>query len=208
MTYNEIMDAIIEYQYNLNQSIHSEWETQNFPWWRAIWLECAELLESLDWKWWNQKEIDLDNAKLEAIDILHFLVSWAIKEGYQTSLNCLGKFVYNMFDKNMVITILEKLASAALQKNYTKTLIETKYLFTYLNLDIIQIAKIYFGKNTLNRFRQLHGLKEGTYSRYWNGVEDNKVMLKIVEDIVWTNPDDFCYEVEKQLKKKYFNINL
>jgi hypothetical protein len=39
------------------------------------------------------------------------------------------------------------------------------------------------GKNTLNRFRQHNGYKDGTYIKIWNGLEDNEVLFKILADI-------------------------
>lgn len=51
---------------------------------RDIWLgrmhlamtqELAEFRDSIPWKWWKAQELDLQNAKVEAIDLMHFLVS-------------------------------------------------------------------------------------------------------------------------------------
>ena len=42
---------------------------------RAIHEEVRELDEELLWKWWSKDEIDLQNIRVELIDILHFLIS-------------------------------------------------------------------------------------------------------------------------------------
>ena len=39
--------------------------------------EQAELVDSLDWKWWKKGEFNLNNAKVEIVDIMHFVVSIA-----------------------------------------------------------------------------------------------------------------------------------
>ena len=45
---------------------------------RAMGQEVAELVDSVPWKWWAKYQtLDLDNAKVEIVDLLHFLVSAA-----------------------------------------------------------------------------------------------------------------------------------
>ena len=45
---------------------------------RALGQELAELVDSTPWKWWAKyQEMDLQNARVEIIDMLHFLVSLA-----------------------------------------------------------------------------------------------------------------------------------
>ncbi len=45
---------------------------------RAMSQEVAELTDSVPWKWWAKyQKLDLDNAKVEIVDLLHFLVSAA-----------------------------------------------------------------------------------------------------------------------------------
>ena len=45
---------------------------------RAMQQELAELTDSVPWKWWaNYQEFDKQNAKVEIVDLFHFLVSMA-----------------------------------------------------------------------------------------------------------------------------------
>jgi dimeric dUTPase (all-alpha-NTP-PPase superfamily) len=45
---------------------------------RALGQENAELVDSVPWKWWAKyQDYDLQNAKVEVVDMLHFLVSLA-----------------------------------------------------------------------------------------------------------------------------------
>jgi dimeric dUTPase (all-alpha-NTP-PPase superfamily) len=40
--------------------------------------ELSEYFDSFPWKWWSKdNNIDLDNAKIEVVDMLHLLVSMA-----------------------------------------------------------------------------------------------------------------------------------
>ena len=48
---------------------------------RALREEVQELDEELLWKWWSKDEIDIQNIRVELIDILHFLVSALICSG-------------------------------------------------------------------------------------------------------------------------------
>ena len=48
---------------------------------RAMREEVVELDEELLWKWWSKDEIDIQNIRVELIDILHFLVSAMICSG-------------------------------------------------------------------------------------------------------------------------------
>lgn len=45
---------------------------------RAITQEIAELTDSVPWKWWAKyQKFDKQNARVEVIDLLHFLISIA-----------------------------------------------------------------------------------------------------------------------------------
>lgn len=48
---------------------------------KAMREEINELDADLLWKWWSRDEIDLQNIRVELIDILHFLVSAMICAG-------------------------------------------------------------------------------------------------------------------------------
>ncbi len=48
---------------------------------RAMQAEVAELQEELPWKWWSRDPLDMQNIRVELIDILHFLVSCMLSAG-------------------------------------------------------------------------------------------------------------------------------
>ncbi|MCU0960656.1 MAG: dUTPase [Pirellulaceae bacterium] len=48
---------------------------------KAMEEEVKELQADLRWKWWSRDEIDLQNVRVELIDVLHFLVSAMITAG-------------------------------------------------------------------------------------------------------------------------------
>ena len=59
----------------------------------------------------------------------------------------------------------------------------------------MDLEKVFYGKNILNKFRQDHGYKDGTYKKMWlyNGkeVEDNVVMIDKIDT------EDLYLELEK-----------
>lgn len=45
---------------------------------RAMQQELSELIDSVPWKWWAKyQEFDEQNAKVEVVDLFHFLISLA-----------------------------------------------------------------------------------------------------------------------------------
>ena len=80
------LDTIFEMQDTLNQRIgvvtenlSEEEKTKlvlNYT--RAMQQEIAELIDSVPWKWWAKyQEFDEQNAKVEIVDLFHFLISLA-----------------------------------------------------------------------------------------------------------------------------------
>ena len=53
---------------------------------RAIQQETAELTDSVPWKWWAKyQKFDQENAKVEVVDLMHFVVSAAQVLGMEAS---------------------------------------------------------------------------------------------------------------------------
>ncbi|CAI9086689.1 dUTPase [Candidatus Methylacidiphilum fumarolicum] len=80
------LDQIFELQKKLNLKIGVDPTTMDqetriqwlLNYTRAIGQELAELVDSIPWKWWAKyQKFDLQNARVEVIDLLHFLVSTA-----------------------------------------------------------------------------------------------------------------------------------
>ena len=80
------LDTIFEMQGTLNQRIgvvtENLSEEEKTKWvlnyTRAMQQEIAELIDSVPWKWWAKyQEFDEQNAKVEIVDLFHFLISLA-----------------------------------------------------------------------------------------------------------------------------------
>lgn len=48
---------------------------------KALQEEGKELEAELLWKWWSKDKIDMQNIRVEIVDIMHFLVSLALAAG-------------------------------------------------------------------------------------------------------------------------------
>ena len=60
---------------NMNEKQQIEW-VLNYC--RALSQETAELTDSVPWKWWAKyQKFDRQNARVEVIDMFHFLISLA-----------------------------------------------------------------------------------------------------------------------------------
>lgn len=47
----------------------------------ALSAEAEEVKEELLWKWWSKDQIDMQNIRVEIIDLMHFLTSLALVSG-------------------------------------------------------------------------------------------------------------------------------
>ncbi|WOO42461.1 dUTPase [Rubellicoccus peritrichatus] len=60
---------------NLSEEEKTKW-VLNYT--RALQQETAELIDSVPWKWWAKyQEFDEQNARVEVVDLFHFLISLA-----------------------------------------------------------------------------------------------------------------------------------
>ena len=60
---------------NMSEEEQTKW-LLNYS--RAMSQEMAELIDSVPWKWWAKyQKFDTQNAKVEVVDLFHFLISMA-----------------------------------------------------------------------------------------------------------------------------------
>ena len=88
------LDELFRMQKALNQRIGVDtrsMSTEQRQQWvlnycRAMSQEIAELTDSVPWKWWARyQEVDLQNARVEVVDLMHFLISAAQVLGMSAS---------------------------------------------------------------------------------------------------------------------------
>lgn len=166
---------MLELQDKLNRKINPDWIKANYPWHRAIMVEGVEALEHYGWKWWKKQEPDLAQARIELVDIWHFILSMRLAE-------CGGDINWateSLMDSATMVmpggvsttTNLDRLVASAAQG-----MVNMKSFVGLMNdfkLSWDDLYTTYIGKNVLNTFRQDNGYKDGTYQKIWDGKEDN-----------------------------------
>jgi dimeric dUTPase (all-alpha-NTP-PPase superfamily) len=187
----------------MNSRVSETWRDNGYEWYRAIWVECAEMLDHHGWKWWKHQEIDIAQVQLELVDIFHFGLSLRLLSTSSTELIAtdLAKELHQGTGESDFKIALENLASAAV----TNKAFDAKALadcMSLMNMDLDELFRQYVGKNTLNFFRQDHGYKEGTYIKEWYGEEDNEVLAKLVNSLD-SGADDFQKQLYKALEERY-----
>jgi len=195
---------MLELQDSMNTKVNANWQTQGFEWYRAIWVECAELLDHYGWKWWKKQSPDTEQVALELIDIWHFGLSILLQSGAKPEL--LVAQIQNL----LVIATDEKDFRLDLEKFVAATLSDHQFhiglfgrLMAGIDMSFDQLYRGYVGKNVLNFFRQDHGYKDGTYRKHWHdGREDNEHLVEAVLSLDATKAE-FKDELYVSLKTRY-----
>lgn len=172
-----------------NQQVHPQWRHQGYPYYRAIWVECAELLDHYGWKWWKHQVPDLDQVKLELVDIWHFGLSELLRENaFDDALVDLFSTGSPDHDPERFRLAVEQLAQSTLQQR-SFVLADFIAAMHALPMDFDELYRLYVGKNVLNHFRQDHGYKQGTYHKVWHGREDNEHLIELLVSLDVGHPD-------------------
>ncbi len=202
--------TMLKLQQSLNDATNGRgWEKgvtaqgKRIDWRRCAFIEAAELIDSYPWKHWKDiaAEPDRENIRIEAVDIWHFVASEALRyaaveakidietlatmiarsEGYRAFSE--GKTVQLESFYDEIAVVEDFVASLFCRQNEIVALCERFfYLASVCGLNLDSLYALYIGKNILNRFRQDHGYKEGSYTKLWNGEEDNVVMQRILQE--------------------------
>ena len=191
-------------QHNMNTRVHENWVEQNFEWYRAAWIECGELIEHYGYKWWKKQEPEMEQVRLEVIDIWHFGLSALFRDGKgieQIATEIDAELAAHSPTGQGVREATEELALHALQtRGFSPTRFWDLMLASGLDFDSLYTA--YVGKNVLNFFRQDNGYKEGTYVKNWAGREDNEHLVELVAPLD-KNAEDFSQQVYEALQNRY-----
>ena len=78
-----IFEKMVKLQHQFNKQVAEDYLEKDFNWNSAIIAESGELLDSLGYKWWKKQEPDMENVKVEAIDLLHFVISEEIQRHHR-----------------------------------------------------------------------------------------------------------------------------
>ena len=196
--------TMLEMQNEMNSRVDINWIDKNREWYRAIWIECAELMDHFGhWKWWKHSSTDLPQVVLEIVDIWHFGLSLKLTQSKNSSnlAEEIASDWNSQVDDFEFLDGVEKIALDALHdKKFNAALV--RELLLKCGADFNTLYRNYVGKNVLNLFRQENGYKDGTYKKIWNGEEDNEVLARLMLDMN-SDSDSFVTEVHKILELNY-----
>ena len=205
---------MLELQNGINSKIRPDWRDANNAWFRAIWTECAELIDHIGWKWWKHQEPDLPQVHLELVDIFHFGLSELLQQHgaaqiaahqlLETYLAYGSRRTSCAKDSGDCIALVEAFATSVLTTRRFD-LAAFCGLASAVNLEEETLYEMYVGKNVLNGFRQDHGYKSGSYVKTWDGREDNVWLVEFAAGLD-KHPATFAAALYHQLLKKYEEV--
>ncbi|MFP6817428.1 MAG: dUTP diphosphatase [Pseudomonadales bacterium] len=179
-----MIETMAAMQDSHNKHVHPDWLTQGYEYYRAVWVECAELLDHFGWKWWKKQTPDLDQVKLEIVDIWHFGLSDLIRadELENAVPRLLAASTPSEPDADAFRLAVETLAEITLAQR-AFTIEPFAAVLEALPMSLTELFELYVGKNVLNNFRQDHGYKTGEYRKLWQGREDNEHLIEVLREL-------------------------
>ncbi|MBA1443967.1 MAG: dUTP diphosphatase [Chromatiales bacterium] len=195
--------TMLELQDAMNSKVNSDWRSAGYPWYRAIWTECAEMLDHYGWKWWKHQKPDMEQVHLEIVDIWHFALSDllirhdSMEDAMEAALAGLSRPAGgDDFRESIELMAQETIRSQSADITLFAAMMGLG------EMDFDHLFKTYVGKNVLNFFRQDHGYKEGSYIKIWSGREDNEHLAEILSEL---DPDSasFSEDLYHRLEQVY-----
>lgn len=195
---------MLQMQNEMNSRVHPSWRDQNYEWYRAIWIECAELMDHYGWKWWKKQSPDREQVILELIDIWHFGLSSLLQA--ETSEDKIA----DRLEAAMSATQLDQVFLDDVETFAQRTLSTRQFdpllfnrLLCHMDISLDHLYRSYVGKNVLNFFRQDRGYKEGSYKKHWqDGREDNVHLVEILE-LLDSDSSTYRQDVYRELANRY-----
>ena len=195
--------AMLELQDAMNRKVAPDWRERGFAWYRAIWTECAEMLDHYGWKWWKHQEPDMAQVRLEVVDIWHFALSDQLMAGDEPSGTAerIAEALARPAPIRDFREAIERMAEAAIRTRGADISLFGA-LLGLAGMDFDDLYKTYVGKNVLNLFRQDYGYRDGTYLKTWHGREDNEHLAEILATLDPDSPS-FGDQVYQRLARAY-----
>lgn len=184
MTRIEMLEQMCRLQNELNTKLDQNWKQRDdFRFLLAAKVEAAEAAEHLHYKWWKDGKSDMNQFRLELVDIWHFLLSEWLRERSPSTSNLYRleeSFICMVCSPKPIIKLLENLLDA---KGLNNMLEAFCILCHAVGMDIKKLHSLYVGKQVLNQFRWANGYADGTYIKIWGNREDNEHLYEILESM-------------------------
>lgn len=193
-------------QDEMNARVDPDWLVRGREWYRAIWIECAELMDHCGWKWWKASRSDREQAMLEIVDIWHFGLSIRIRadrDHRQAADRIVDEWLQPLASQGFLRDVEALAQHALVTQDLRVSAVPT--LLTELGRDYDALYRSYIGKNVLNFFRQDHGYRDGTYHKQWQGREDNEHLVEVLAALD-SEAVGFRDEVYRALATRYADV--
>lgn len=210
------VNTMFKMQSDLNTLIHPEWwiEEKKWDFQRATMIELGELMDHYGYKWWKHTVPDIEQCKLEVIDIAHFYISHLIQKSMRESgvidyyVEGFANELKDLELKNKEPENIRDLIDFCIGQAATKvfTIEDFNMLLNAFDMDPDELCNTYIIKNTLNIFRARNGYKAGTYVKTWGGREDNEVLME-VSKMLDSNSKTYADELYTKLTEEYSKYN-
>jgi hypothetical protein len=205
--------------------VGEDWKEKKLNWNFTIMQETAELVESLNLKWWkdtgsevnitsnsynevlDEVKVDYKNVLIELADLMIFQISKdlsKVSEVTVTPLDTEDELTYTSLSawKN-------DMYYAADEHIKSKTMDSLTTLITFCKFSVEDVLITATMKTALNMLRTKYGYKEGTYKKTWDGLEDNIVVTNLASEHDFTKQgvDIFYNIIEDYYKKEVIYVN-
>lgn len=199
-------EAMLALQHRMNSKVHPEWFKQGFAYYRALWIECAELMEHHGYKWWKKQSPDLEQVRLEIVDIWHFGLSMLIDgRDFRDIAIEMEQALHDYENPNVAILVATETLAQSTLSSRQFSVAHFWSLLQSADMDADDLYRMYVGKNVLNFFRQDHGYKEGSYVKLWSGREDNEHLVDI-SGALNSGSADYEQALYTALEKRYQQV--
>jgi dimeric dUTPase (all-alpha-NTP-PPase superfamily) len=218
---------MLDLQEAMNVRVEPAWREKNYPWTDAIWTETAEAFNHTRWEWWKNGNltVDIDQIKLEMVDVWHFILSELMMYKEQDySYYELVSAIANEIRANRpdgfkgntegIKVALRSLITASIQPPSENRIVEIISMFSFVlesvGMEWDELYKLYVSKNVLNQFRQANGYKTDTvgYKAIWakeSGKEDNDYLTEFVSTMDIESPA-FKTDLVNSLNNKFQDL--
>ena len=216
---------LMQVQAETNTAAMKDWKKNPPNYVAAALVEAGETLEHLDFKWWKGRKAysqpNLAQARMELVDILHFLISDILAnyvfddvnnasyEGAEADRMQITAEIFSTVDEatpevdvetaaDYLINCMGYLAMDPIDIEVWKSWMSA---VNYLGMTWSEVYGMYLGKAALNRFRWSNGYGS-EYIKEWDGREDNEYLAEIIAAYRARN-----VQLDLDLLMKTLNIN-
>ncbi len=202
------LQSMLELQDRINKRVTNNWRAQGYPWYRAIWIESAELIDHYGWKWWKDQRLDIHQVKLELVDIWHFGLSHLLQHN-DNYREIAADIAHNLEQPKHDAGFCELVERFALETLNTQGFAIAHFvsLLGSASMSFDELYQHYIGKNVLNFFRQDHGYKDGSYIKVWGDREDNQHLIDVLQTID-VDSHNYQSQLYNALKARYEQYQL